>query len=153
LEACILNQNEKRRNTGKFVCMRIKYFLMYLPKTQVLDDSASPWKENSMQKSSIQQIQRLQKQMNLQQAVYTESVFYYSIMGSVGGGVWTAYTLIYKHVAASLLLWPCQTFHHCIFRLFSHTSCTVKMAFHSIMSIVKKLVFCCNRSSSLKNTF
>lgn len=57
-----------------------------------------------MQKSSIWQIQHFQKQVNLQQAVYTESVFCYSIMSSVGRGVWTADILIYTHVAASVLL-------------------------------------------------
>lgn len=49
-------------------------------------------------------MQHFQKQVNLQQAVYADSVFCYSTIGSVGGRVWTAYILIYKHVAASVLL-------------------------------------------------
>lgn len=51
--------------------------------------------------------------------------------------MWTADILIYKHVAASVLLGACQTFQHCIFRLFSHTNCTVTVAFNFIISLSK----------------
>lgn len=87
--------------------------------------------------------------MTLEQAVYTKPVFKDNIMGLVGGGVRTAYILMYKHGYSLDLV----AHFNAIFRLFSHSNCTGKMAFISIMSTVKKRVFCFKCSSSLENTF
>lgn len=64
----------------------------------------------------------------------------------------TEHILLHEHLAASVLLRPCCTFHCCIFRVFSHANRAVTMALLSIMCAIKKWVFCFS-CSSLENIF